>query len=243
MALDSAGPGDLGVPVVLAAAGGYPVDVTYEPPNRRQRFWAIPVLGGLAKFVILIPHFVVVALLAILFSPTLSFSSAPNGDIRNNGVQLTVAGLAFLVLWIPVLLGGRMPLWGYAMVGGFLRWTTRLTAFFLGLTDRYPPFSMHSSEHPVEVTVHIPEGNSRWWAIPVLGFYVKQLILIPHFICLFAIGIAVFVLWLVMWIPVLITGRYPAGPYHLAGGWIRWALRVGAFQGGLSDRYPPFSLN
>ncbi len=218
------------------------MEAIFEPPDGRHRFWAIPVLGGLAKLIILIPHFVVLSLLAILFSPTLSLSTVPNSD-NGAAVQFPVAGLAFLVLWFPVLAAARMPTWGYAMVGGFLRWSTRVAAFVLGVTDRYPPFSMHSAEHPMQVAIHIPETNNRWWAFPVFGFYVKQIVLIPHFICLVAIGIAVFVLWMVMWIPVLIAGRYPAGPYHLASGWIRWGLRVSAFQAGLTDRYPPFSLS
>jgi hypothetical protein len=213
----------------------------FETDRRRQRFWAIPILGGMAKAIILIPHFIILAVLSLLFSPTITLSSNPGSDDR--GVQLTAAGLAFLILWVPVLFGGRMPEWGYGLVGGYLRWSVRVFAFFVGLTDRYPPFSMRSAEHPVAVTFHIPESNNRWWAVPVLGFYVKQLILVPHFICIVAISIVVFALWLVMWIPVLISGQYPAGPYYLAAGLSRWTLRVSAFQGGLTDRYPPFSLD
>src|SRR5712692_2788212 len=234
MALDEAG--------VPEPGATQPADAQFEADRRRQRFWAIPIIGGVAKTVILIPHLVILAVLTLLFSPAFSISTSPAREGRD-ARQLTIAGLAFLILWIPVLFGGQMPQWGYAMVGGFLRWSLRVYAFFLGLSDRYPPFSMHSTGHPVEVTFHIPPRNNRWWAFPVLGFYAKQIILIPHFICIAAIGIAVFGLWLVMWVPVLLSGEYPAGPYYLATGLSRWVLRVSAFQGGLTDRYPPFSLD
>jgi hypothetical protein len=53
-----------------------------------------------------------------------------------------LVGLAMLILWIPVLFAGRYPRWGYALVGGWLRWQLRVNAFFLGLTDEYPPFRL-----------------------------------------------------------------------------------------------------
>ena len=34
---------------------------------------------------------------------------------------LLLFGLSMLILWIPVLLGGRYPVWGYALVGGTLQ--------------------------------------------------------------------------------------------------------------------------
>ncbi len=241
MAVDSSG-GAFGPPPasepVAAAPPGYPVDVEFEPAGPRNRFWAIPVLGGIAKAIILIPHIVILAVLSVLFSHMNTYG---NND-PNSRAQFATAGLAFLILWFPVLFGGRMPAWGYAMVGGYLRWGVRTAAFFLGLSDRYPPFSMHSAVHPVTFTVHIPETNKRWWAIPVVAYYVKLLALIPHYICLVALGIAAAVLMLVMWIPVLFTGRYPRGPYDFICGVLRWAQRVSAFLGGLTDRYPPFSI-
>jgi hypothetical protein len=53
-----------------------------------------------------------------------------------------VVGVAMLILWIPVLFAGRYPKWGYALVGGWLRWQLRVNAFLLGLTDEYPPFRL-----------------------------------------------------------------------------------------------------
>jgi len=38
--------------------------------------------------------------------------------------------------------GADGPKWGYALVGGWLRWQTRVNAFLLGLTDEYPPFRL-----------------------------------------------------------------------------------------------------
>ena len=101
-----------------AERSSYPVQVHFIIPARNSRFYAFPVLGYVARTVLLLPHMVVMAILGLL------------------------VGLLQLVLWIPVLLTGRYPRWGYAVVGGYLRWNTRMQAFFLGLTDEYPPFRL-----------------------------------------------------------------------------------------------------
>src|SRR5260370_10798760 len=86
------------------------------------------------------------------------------------------------------------------------------------------------------------ETYIRFWAIPVIGIFAKSIILIPHIVVLYVLGLIVNVVQLVTWIPVLSGGRYPLWGYQLVGGWIRWSARVAAFAFGLTDQYPPFSL-
>src|SRR5438445_628607 len=100
-----------------------------------------------------------------------------------------------------------------------------------------------TSTQPANAQFEAERRRQRFWAIPIIGGVAKVVILIPHLVIIAAILVAVFALWLVMWIPVLVSGEYPAGPYYLATGLSRWVLRVSAFQGGLTDRYPPFSLD
>ncbi|HLY64332.1 MAG TPA: DUF4389 domain-containing protein [Chloroflexota bacterium] len=200
------------------------VTVEYARPSRHHRFWAIPLLGLAAKLIVLIPHFIILYVLQF------------------------IVRLSQLILWIPVLLGGKMPLWGYALLGGWIRWTIRVQAFLLGVTDEYPPFSIRSGtedgrDYQVQVRVEIPEHHHRFWAIPILGLAVKLVILIPHLIILTVLGALAYVVSLVLWIPVLFSGRYPEWGYQLVGGTLRWSMRVLAFLDGLTDRYPPFSLN
>ena len=83
---------------------GYPVALTAELPQAVSRFWAIPLLGIVAKGIILI--------------------------------------ICQLVVWIQVMLSGQYPSWAYTLNAGFILWTARISAFFYGLTDEYPPFSM-----------------------------------------------------------------------------------------------------
>jgi hypothetical protein len=96
----------------------YPVQVDFIIPAHNSRFYALPVLGYVVRYLFLIPHLVVLAFLTF------------------------AVALLQLVLWIPVLIGGKYPRWGYSFVGGYVRWSTRLNAFMLGLTDAYPPFRL-----------------------------------------------------------------------------------------------------
>lgn len=96
----------------------YPVQVHFIIPARNSRFYALPLLGYVVRLLLLLPHMILTVLLGLL------------------------VGLLQLVLWLPVLLTGRYPKWGYSFVGGYLRWSTRLQAFSLGLTDQYPPFRL-----------------------------------------------------------------------------------------------------
>ena len=218
----------------MAAPSSYPAWANFEMDRRRNRWWAFPVLGGIARLVALIPHIIVLALLGILFG---TFGS------QAGSVPVYVMGLAFWVLWIPVLFTGHYASWGYGMVGGYLRWSTRVGAFALGITDHYPPFSMRVVDHPVEISFSRPESHNRWWAVPLLGYVVKMIILIPHFFCLTGLGLVAVILYFTMWIPVLFTGSYPEAPYGFMCGLMRWSLRVLAYLDGLIDRYPPFSFS
>jgi hypothetical protein len=208
-------------PDVYGAQSTYPVSVTWEIPPSNSRFFAIPLIGYIVKLVILIPHIIALYALAL------------------------VVGVCQLFLWIPVLFGGKYSDFGYNLVGGTIRWGTRVAAYFYGLTDQYPPFSLGAAgdQYPVQVAYERPPSNNRFFAVPLLGILVKEIILIPHFIVLYVLSLIVGILQYVLWIPVLFGGKYPDFGYQFVGGTLRWGARVFSYLLGLTDKYPPFQLS
>jgi len=197
------------------ASTAYPVVMGTARPPSSSRFWAIPIIGFIVKGIILIPHFIVLYVLNI------------------------VVGLAHLIIWIFVLGTGHYPDWAFALNAGYVRWTTRVYLYFYGISDVYPAFSF---EAPGDMIIVAPPESSRFFAIPIIGAIARVCLLIPHFIVLYALSVAVGFCQLVIWIPVLFGGEYPAWAYTLVGGTTLWAARVLAYLMGLTDQYPPFSF-
>ncbi|MBK5111202.1 MAG: DUF4389 domain-containing protein [Thermoleophilia bacterium] len=71
---------------------------------------------------------------------------------------------------------------------------------------------------------------------------VKWLLLVPHYIVLFFLGIGAALVAFVAFFATLFTGRYPPGMWDFMVGVERWVLRVGAYLLLITDEYPPFSL-
>ncbi len=71
--------------------------------------------------------------------------------------------------------------------------------------------------------------------------FVKWLLIIPHAIILYFLGIAWAIVTLVAWFAILATGNYPKGLFDFAVGYNRWNYRAYLYLLLLTDVYPPFS--
>lgn len=195
----------------------YTMVTAFDETVTMNNLWGIPLIGVFVRGILLIPHAIILAFYGML-----------------------VFVLTW-VTWIPVLINGRYPTWGYDLVGGFMRWYTRVYAYGSLMAATYPPFSP-SAPHDVDVAWDLDQEVPRWAGIPLLGLLVRSLLLIPHFIVVGVLGIVVNFLNLLTWIPVLLYGRYPAWGYLLVGGYLRWMNRIGAYLLLMTGPYPPFRL-
>jgi Domain of unknown function (DUF4389) len=214
----------------------YPVRVdASEDVSVSRGLWLI-------KWLLLIPHLVVLFFLWIAF--------------------FVVTVIAFFA----ILFTARYPRSLFDFNVGVLRWTWRVHYYgywALG-TDRYPPFTLADvPDYPAHLDVAYPERLSRglvlvkWWllAIPHLlivslfiggGLYVGNqatsgngwnsaawgagIDLVSLLLCISAIAL-------------LFTGRYPRQLYDFILGMDRWAVRVAAYVALMTDEYPPFRLD
>ncbi len=186
----------------------------------------------LVKCFLAIPHFVVLALLWLVF------------------VVLTV------VAFFAILVTGRYPRGLFDLNVGILRWTWRVQFYATAAigTDRYPPFTLDHTDYPADLDIAYSERLSRG-----LVLVKSWLLALPHLIVLgvlagtwqfgdadgfqFAVGGLIGALTLAAGLLLLFTGRYPTPLFDLLVGLNRWVYRVTAYVALMTDTYPPFRLD
>jgi hypothetical protein len=98
--------------------------------------------------------------------------------------------------------------------------------------------------YPVRLIINRPEKQSRITNFPLgIGFLIRGLILIPHFVVLYFFQIAAYLVYFIATFAILFTGRYPAGLYNFFAGYTRWTTNVYGYLLSLYDPYPPFSMD
>ena len=71
----------------------------------------------------------------------------------------------------------------------------------------------------------------------------RLILAVPHFIVLYALGIAASVAVIIGWFGALATGRLPDFAAAYLSGYLRWYSRTAAYLLLLTDEYPPFALD
>ncbi len=200
--------------------GGYPVQLTVTDEREINRLWGIPFVGVFVRMIMAIPHLIVLAIMGI------------------------VLYIWVLLGWIPILLLGRQPSLVVKFLTELIHRSMRVAGYvYMLLPGGYPPLEP-GAPSPVDVKIDV-EGRSlsRLWGIPFFGIFVRYIVLIPHLIVLAILGIVVYVSFIVLWIPILLMGKYPNAFASFYAGFLRYAARVLAYLLLLPIPYPPFSLS
>jgi len=204
----------------------YPVQFDVDYPDR-----ALNRLTTFFRVFTAIPILILVA--------TISGVALKGGADWDSGGGAVVggAGLLFLPPLLMILFRRKYPRWWFDWNLQFQRLSNRVGVYLALMDDRYPSTDEQQS---VRLDFPYPDASrdlNRW--LPL----VKWFLVIPHYVVLFALSIAAFVIIVVAWFAILFTGRFPRSLFYFLVGVGRWHNRVAAYAFLLvTDRYPPFRL-
>ena len=202
----------------------HPATLSIDYPDRK--------LNRLTTFFRLITAIPIGVLLCLV-----SGAAWRSGDDRGWVAVFSAGGVLFLATVLMLVFRQKYPRWWFDWNIALTRFSMRVEAYMALLRDEYPSTD---EEQAVHIEIPYPDAKTdlnRW--LPL----VKWLLAIPHYIVLFFLDIAAFVVVIVAWFAILFTGRYPRGLFDFVVGVMRWSLRVSAYAFLLTtDEYPPFTL-
>ena len=185
------------------------------------------------RLIWIIPIMIVLSLVSAATSWTVVTDTGETITGSSGGIA---AGL-FTATALMILFRQRYPRWWFDFAREFARFSTRVFAYLVLLTDQYPSTVEEQSVHLDLDYPDVEQDLNRW--LPL----VKWFLAIPHYIVLMVLFLAAIVVAVIAWFAILFTGRYPRGLFDYMVGVGRWGLRVQAYAFFLvTDQYPPFSL-
>ena len=205
----------------------YPVRFSVEYPDR-----PLDRLSSAFRIFTVIPIAIVLA----------SIGGYSSGSYEASSEASTVAiggtGLLFLPPLLMILFRQKYPRWWFDWNLELQRFINRVYAYLALMVDTYPSTDEHQAIHLDYAYPDVPRDLNRW--LPLI----KWLLAIPHFIVLFFLNIAAFVVVIIVWFTILFTGEYPPELFRFVEGVMRWNNRVVAYTITFAtDAYPPFQLS
>ena len=186
------------------------------------------------RLIWIIPIAIILSLLTASGNETVV--SETGRHMRSTGGGI-IGGL-FVATMLMIVFRMRYPRWWFDFARELARFSARVGAYLVLLTDQYPSTVDEQAVH-LEIDYPDVEQNLNRW-LPL----VKWLLAIPHYFVLVVLWFVALVVVVVAWFAILFTGRYPQALFDFVVGVGRWSLRVNAYAFLLvTDRYPPFSLS
>ena len=192
--------------------------IIVENNKKPNRFLAFPLIGIIAKGIILIPVFIEMVFLGF------------------------VAFFALIINWFIISITGQYWDSAYKLFLGIMRLEIKIRLYIWGITDKYPGFTF-STNNLFEFDIPKPANPNRWLATPIIGIIVRFILLIPYLIFADVLDRGSSVAMVISWFAVLFKGKFPESLYEFEKDTLRVSLASSAYMLGLSDKYPSFYIS
>jgi hypothetical protein len=147
-------------------------------------------------------------------------------------VWALVAVVALLVAWLVALFIGRVPGPLHRFLVAYLRYSARVNAYVLLISDPFPPFSGAEGRGAVDVLVDPAARQSRWKVL------FRFILLIPASLLIYGFQIVNATIAFLGWFYALVTGRMEPGMQKLNALLLRYEVQAAGYTFLLTDRYP-----
>ena len=142
-----------------------------------------------------------------------------------------LASIVGVIVWFAALFVGRVPDGLHGFMTGLTRYTARVQAYLLLLTDDYPPFSFQDRGYAVELEL----GAGRLNRAAVLF---RLVLAIPAMLVFLALFLGVWIIAFPVWLTALITGRVPSPLFDASTVVLRYQTQFNAYFYSLTPAYP-----
>jgi Domain of unknown function (DUF4389) len=202
----------------------YPVQLSIDYPDR-----PLNRLTSFFRIFTIIPIAIVLG--------TVSGGSWETSRSNTSLVVTSAGGLLFAAPLLMILFRQKYPRWWFDWNLELQRFGNRVGTYLALMNDRYPATDEQQWLH---LDYAYPDAATDLNRLLPL---IKWFLAIPHYIVLFFLDIAAFVVVIIAWFAILFTGRYPQGMFRFVEGVVRWHNRVIGYALTLvTDQYPPFRL-
>lgn len=116
----------------------------------------------------------------------------------------------------------------------WIEYYARVIAYMSLLHDVFPPFGTDPGTVPVRTSI-INDGS-----VNRLTNALRLLWIIPAALLAAVLGIAVFVVEVISWFAILITGTHPRGMWDFTNKVLRYLLQTQSYGLLMTDTYPKF---
>ena len=183
-----------------------------------SRFYAFPLLGGFVKLVLLIPTIILLSIISFVW-------------------QVTVLINVFVVLFT-----GRYWRFSFEVCDFYNKYSLKTSLYFLGVSNKHPGFSPKINDN-FSITIPFPTTPNRLYAFPLLGIFVRIIVMIPFMLWYGIVYYGYLFLSVISSFSVLFKGYFPESTHELIVDGIRLGIAMNLFFAGISDTLPSYKIS